>query len=785
MKKFISTILILAMMISMITIVQAADLNDGGHLNVYAGKDAEGLSYEAAMAYKGVIDDMQEKYGDYQGYDGPWETMCTGFGLAMLIDFDNNGKKELLIGCGTINPDEDRLFYEVYGYENGLVKYTHQYCCGSMDLHFDLHFGDNGKNIYTITPAGSETVCDGSYFYGTLLNGKWEVTEYYFHEAGFCDGEWCGLEGKDVYRINGVDVSYEKWLDRACETEEEYGPESYDDVERDYYTFSKKGTERVIETLNAVISSKAQPQQSGNLSGILKDVYIKDSLGYDIQCLILDLESPQTFVISGIEGDSLEITGVEEIQLSIKNFDESMIGKKIKVVNYSDAFEGHSYYHILPVVILNAEVDILYEQTPVKVLLDGQNIGFDQEPVIVNDRTLVPMRAIFEALGAYVDWDGTARMVTATKGSNKISISIGSNQLNVNGTIKTLDVAAQIINDRTLVPVRAISEAFNCDVEWDGASRSVLITTKEIFSEIPSNNENTSSSIAETENKHLLNEELLDCLGKPKTEIEKMYGEITSSSYYLGGKYYIHGSLKTQMYYDNEEYNYEIDDDLVSYSVCTALYVHVTELFKDSSKDLYSMEELAEVFGKYEFIDDLDNDEMGPNCIYKFTYGDYTFSVEADHKNPSADYITVFSNKIGGTKSIGGIELHKDAADIIDLLGEPESKGGAHFEDATASVVQEWYYPSIGITLRMIQTEYDYYVDGILAESPCTFKTPAGIGIGSDVSELQRIYKEGIDPEENFIDYTTVVGTIYDGIFFHHDLENKKVVSIVIGAVAE
>jgi len=114
----------------------------------------------------------------------------------------------------------------------------------------------------------------------------------------------------------------------------------------------------------------------------------------------------------------------------------------------------------------------------ISVKVDGGKVYFDQLPQIVNDRTLVPLRAIFEALGAEVNWDAQTRTVTATKADTTISLTIDSDQLYVNGTAKTIDVAATIINDRTMVPVRAISEALACDVLWLGDTRTVQITTK-------------------------------------------------------------------------------------------------------------------------------------------------------------------------------------------------------------------------------------------------------------------------------------------------------------------
>lgn len=116
----------------------------------------------------------------------------------------------------------------------------------------------------------------------------------------------------------------------------------------------------------------------------------------------------------------------------------------------------------------------------ITVTIDGQNVAFDQPPIIDNDRTLVPMRAIFEALGATVEWDDATRTVTSVKGETTIKLTIDSPDMYVGEDLKVLDVPAKIVNDRTLVPVRAISEAMDCDVEWDGANQQVIITTAAI-----------------------------------------------------------------------------------------------------------------------------------------------------------------------------------------------------------------------------------------------------------------------------------------------------------------
>lgn len=112
----------------------------------------------------------------------------------------------------------------------------------------------------------------------------------------------------------------------------------------------------------------------------------------------------------------------------------------------------------------------------VSVYLFGEKLEFDVPPQIINSRTLVPMRVIFEELGAQVDWNGETQTVTSTKGDKTIILTVGSYTMYVNSKEVTLDVAPIIIDQRAMVPARAVSESFDLKVDWDGGTRSVLIT---------------------------------------------------------------------------------------------------------------------------------------------------------------------------------------------------------------------------------------------------------------------------------------------------------------------
>jgi len=116
-------------------------------------------------------------------------------------------------------------------------------------------------------------------------------------------------------------------------------------------------------------------------------------------------------------------------------------------------------------------------QAAPQVILDGRTLTFDVPPIIENDRTLVPLRAIFEALGANVQWDGQTQTVTAVKGSTEAKLTIGSHIAYKKGQPVTLDVPAKIINDRTMVPLRFVSEALGAAVDWNGETQTVTITS--------------------------------------------------------------------------------------------------------------------------------------------------------------------------------------------------------------------------------------------------------------------------------------------------------------------
>lgn len=113
----------------------------------------------------------------------------------------------------------------------------------------------------------------------------------------------------------------------------------------------------------------------------------------------------------------------------------------------------------------------------IDVYIDGQTLAMDVPAQIVEGRTLVPIRAIFEAMGATVSWDANTQTATGTKGDKTVILPLGSLSPTINDQVKPLDVPATIVTGRTLAPLRFVGEAFGGSVRWDGVTQTIYITS--------------------------------------------------------------------------------------------------------------------------------------------------------------------------------------------------------------------------------------------------------------------------------------------------------------------
>lgn len=133
---------------------------------------------------------------------------------------------------------------------------------------------------------------------------------------------------------------------------------------------------------------------------------------------------------------------------------------------------------VVTVVLLGTVM--AFADTPISLTLNGAAVPLDPSapPIIESSRTLVPYRALLEAMGAKVLWDQEAMMATAVLGNHQVQVTIDNAVGFVNGAAKNMDVPPRIVNKRTMIPLRFVMENLNCTVGWDEKTRTVSVVTE-------------------------------------------------------------------------------------------------------------------------------------------------------------------------------------------------------------------------------------------------------------------------------------------------------------------
>ena len=180
---------------------------------------------------------------------------------------------------------------------------------------------------------------------------------------------------------------------------------------------------------------------------------------------IAKIDASQIYVVTAKEGEWLKIS----LANGTIGYVAGWLVKEVTGGNQLPYYPGES--STIPAGVTHTGTPVVY--------LNGQKLNFDVEPIIEEGRTLVPLRAIFEAIGANVQWEQSTQTVKAVKGSTEVILKIGSLQPAVNGKIWSLDVPAKIVRDRTLAPLRFVGEAFGGQVEWEEATRTIKISMEE------------------------------------------------------------------------------------------------------------------------------------------------------------------------------------------------------------------------------------------------------------------------------------------------------------------
>ena len=136
---------------------------------------------------------------------------------------------------------------------------------------------------------------------------------------------------------------------------------------------------------------------------------------------------------------------------------------------------------ILAIAISTMLLPVSANNDEISVYLDAAKIEFDVKPQIINGRTMVPIRAIFEKMGAVVEWNGNTNSVICTKDDTVVKMTVNSMDMYINNQLTKMDISPVVIDGRTLAPARYVAEAFGADVQWSQKNNTVVICSKDVY----------------------------------------------------------------------------------------------------------------------------------------------------------------------------------------------------------------------------------------------------------------------------------------------------------------
>lgn len=296
---------------------------------------------------------------------------------------------------------------------------------GSVDKELIANFGDSYANVFLVNEGRKKYI--GVETYGTVVNSY----------------------SMNLYDLNPDTDEFKKILSIEKESNEDGTEEKVWAKDKTYYSYSNG------EGIVAVINPDNYDSCATAAEAALRDT---------VPQMVLSQNMKDRMEGASYNGDSFRLNEVAS-NAEMKTY------IRATGVRFADRpvvrFEDYSNINELKV-----KPDI------VTVTVDGTAVQFlNQDPVIVDGRTLVPARGVFEALGAMVEWKGETKQISVTTEDTTVVLTLNSKEYNVNGDLRQLDVPAQLMNDRTMIPLRAIGEALGCKVEWADETKTAVITS--------------------------------------------------------------------------------------------------------------------------------------------------------------------------------------------------------------------------------------------------------------------------------------------------------------------
>lgn len=251
--------------------------------------------------------------------------------------------------------------------------------------------------------------------------------------------------------------------------------------------------EAVPEEIGNIILKKEQLalENSDRFYNITYEKDVDYTLTYTLGDWLISRDEENNFYLSNdnvyfvklqYPKDLLELDKKNDIEYSIRcayEYNENIVidlYKKTHLVNMAYISPAKNIGITRLTVSKQNIYNNLYElKTAPYVVMENNILGFETPPVIEDGSTLVPMRFLFEQMGADVEWNQETQTATATLDNTAVTFAIDDTNAEVNNTPATMDVPARLINDKTMVPLRFLSEEMGFDVNWDADSRTAII----------------------------------------------------------------------------------------------------------------------------------------------------------------------------------------------------------------------------------------------------------------------------------------------------------------------
>ncbi len=210
---------------------------------------------------------------------------------------------------------------------------------------------------------------------------------------------------------------------------------------------------------------------------------------------VMEIAEDVVYDAEAVEDVVYDTETVEDVVYDVESVEDVVYDLESVEEEVYNTVEGHIYFDGLSADIFA----LVIEETTASVF--GEIMENDVAPIIRNDRTMLPARFVAENLGAAVEWDAEARVVTVKSDEVEIKLTIDSAVATVNGVEETLDSPAFIENDRTYTPVRYIAEKLGATVEWNDEFKMVIIVAaaEEVVEEEAAEEEATEEEAAEEE----------------------------------------------------------------------------------------------------------------------------------------------------------------------------------------------------------------------------------------------------------------------------------------------